>query len=62
MLAGLGRIDGTVGQRVLAGEPVGAMNDDKEPALYVELRHDGQPINPVPWLAERRSGEQASRQ
>ncbi len=62
LLAGLGRIDGTVGQRVLAGEPVGAMNDDKEPALYVELRHDGQPINPVPWLAERRSGEQASRQ
>ena len=61
LLAGLGRIDGTVGQRVLAGEPVGAMNDDKEPALYVELRHDGQPINPVPWLAERRAGEQASR-
>jgi septal ring factor EnvC (AmiA/AmiB activator) len=21
------------------------------PVLYVELRHRGQPINPVPWLA-----------
>ena len=61
LLAGLGRIDGTVGQRVLAGEPVGLMGDEKAAALYVELRRDGQPINPLPWLAPQRGGEAASR-
>jgi septal ring factor EnvC (AmiA/AmiB activator) len=58
LLAGLGRIDGGVGQRVLAGEPVGAMGEDKAAALYVELRRDGQPINPLPWLTARRGGDQ----
>ncbi len=53
LLAGLGRIDCVVGQRVLAGEPVGVMENDGAPALYVELRRDGQPINPLPWLADR---------
>jgi septal ring factor EnvC (AmiA/AmiB activator) len=23
------------------------------PALYVELRRDGQPVNPAPWLVAR---------
>ena len=58
----MGRIDAVVGSRVLAGEPVGIMgnaadraSDEKNgaPALYVELRRDGQPINPLPWLADR---------
>ena len=53
LLAGMGHIDATVGQRVLAGEPVGVMENDGAPALYVELRRDGQPINPLPWLADR---------
>jgi septal ring factor EnvC (AmiA/AmiB activator) len=55
LLAGLGRIDAIVGQRLAAGEPVGLMppmgsGDDGSPSLYVELRRDGQPINPLPWL------------
>jgi murein hydrolase activator len=25
----------------------------QKPRLYLELRHDGQPINPLPWLAIR---------
>jgi septal ring factor EnvC (AmiA/AmiB activator) len=54
LMAGLGRIDTTVGARVLAGEPVGVMAEDGAPSLYVELRRDGQPINPLPWLAERK--------
>ena len=51
LLAGMSRLDGVVGQRVLAGEPVGVMALEGAPSLYVELRRDGQPINPLPWLA-----------
>jgi len=56
LLSGLGRIDTGIGREVLAGEPVGAMGDDPAPVLYVELRHDGQPIDPVPWLMSRTKG------
>jgi len=53
LLSGLSRIDCTVGQWLLAGEPVGIMGpvDGGDPQLYIELRHDGEPINPLPWLA-----------
>jgi len=56
LLAGMARIDCQVGQHLVAGEPVGVMVDTEEkPLLYVELRHQGQPINPLPWLAARKS-------
>lgn len=51
MLSGLGRIDCAVGQWVVAGEPLAIMGDQGGAGLYVELRRDGQPVNPVPWLA-----------
>ncbi len=53
LLAGMSRIDSVMGQRVLSGEPVGIMgsSSDTRPVLYVELRRDGRPINPLPWLA-----------
>ncbi|TWB35812.1 murein hydrolase activator EnvC family protein [Nitrospirillum pindoramense] len=47
LIAGLGRIDTRVGQRVLTGEPMGAMASDGSPTLYFELRRGGQPINPL---------------
>ncbi|MBX3495418.1 MAG: peptidoglycan DD-metalloendopeptidase family protein [Parvibaculum sp.] len=70
LLAGMTRIDGAVGQSVLAGEPVGTMGsspsgDDlavrndktgrdgipgRGPELYIEIRKDGSPIDPRPWL------------
>ncbi len=60
LLAGMDRIDGVVGQHLLAGEPVGVMGsdgvdgaDDDALSLYVEFRKDGEPFNPVPWMAAR---------
>jgi septal ring factor EnvC (AmiA/AmiB activator) len=54
VLAGLGRSDAAVGQWVLAGEPVGMMGspEDGNTRLYVELRRDGHPIDPAPWLGK----------
>jgi septal ring factor EnvC (AmiA/AmiB activator) len=53
LLAGLARIDSDIGQTVVAGEPVGVMGRlaGARPVLYLELRRNGQPINPLPWLA-----------
>ncbi len=53
LLAGLERLDTGVGQWVLAGEPVGAMGETSLDGgrLYLELRRDGQPINPQRWIA-----------
>ena len=53
LVAGLSRIDVTVGQMLLAGEPVGRMAGEsgKNPILYVEMRRNGAPFDPLPWLA-----------
>lgn len=45
VLARLERLDTATGERVLAGEPVGAL-PAREPSLYVELRRNGQPADP----------------
>lgn len=56
VLSGFDRLDVKLGQSIVLGEPVGVMptwepgTTARRPALYVELRHDGQPINPAPWL------------
>jgi septal ring factor EnvC (AmiA/AmiB activator) len=59
LLAGLGRIDSALGESVLAGEPIGivgnpanaaTVGDGKTSRLYLELRHNGRPIDPMPWL------------
>lgn len=51
LLAGLENIDCEIGQMLLAGEPVGQMPDDDDARLYVELRKDSHPINPMTWIA-----------
>ena len=53
LLAGLHRIDSGTSQWLLAGEPVGVMTRPVKgnPRLYIELRRNGRPINPLPWLA-----------
>jgi septal ring factor EnvC (AmiA/AmiB activator) len=65
LLAGMTRINGVVGQSILAGEPVGTMDlpstdesadSDRKtgtggrPSLYIEFRKDSDPIDPRPWL------------
>ena len=52
ILAGLDRIEQNVGQWLVAGEPIGVMpQSTQRPRLYLELRDNGQSINPLPWLA-----------
>ena len=62
LLAGMSRIDVSLGQFVLAGEPIAVMgesagssnsgDDSLRPVLYVEFRKDGRPVDPGPWWAE----------
>jgi len=61
LLAGMSRIDVSLGQFVLAGEPVAEMGNtasenqgknSSRPVLYVEFRKDGRPIDPDPWWAQ----------
>ena len=54
VIGGLGRLDAVEGQRVLAGEPLGTMAGSGaagEALMYLELRRDGAPVDPLPWLA-----------
>ncbi len=63
LLAGMTRLDAVVGQWILKGEPVGQMAVTDLAAsngvgnygrkLYIELRQQGKPINPLPWIAAR---------
>lgn len=84
VLAGLGRADVVPGEWLTAGEPVGVMPEapsahpdpqqDEDAAaassrpLYFELRHDGRPVDPQPWLAapaegrDKQTGEQRVRE
>jgi len=57
VLSGLFRIDAEVGQTLQPGEPVGIMPSwdprtpgSSKPLLYVELRRNGVPVNPAPFL------------
>lgn len=68
VLAGLDRVDLGLDDWVLAGEPIGAMPGGSGMPLYFELRRDGRPVDPQPWLATRddgrdeRDGDQRMRQ
>ncbi len=59
LLTGLGEVAVAVGDWVLQGEPLGALpaadagraSEAGRPKLYVELRKDGEPVDPAPWFA-----------
>jgi len=50
-LAGLGRIDVRIGDLVLAGEPVGVLPNGNAARLYMELRRNGETVDPAPWMS-----------
>jgi murein hydrolase activator len=50
LLAGFGKVDLVLGQKVASGEPIGTVAEGKgkaAPEIYYELRKDGEPINPL---------------
>lgn len=62
VLAGMSETTTYVGQELLAGEPIGFLEEEKSPhggvssqrgQLYMELRFDGKPIDPAPWFKTR---------
>jgi len=50
LLAGLHTMDIEVGQLLLAGEPIGQMPTEGDAKLYMEIRKDNQPIDPMAWI------------
>ena len=64
VMAGMERLNVSQGQSLLAGEPVGAMGDKRvaaasafgtntsEPELFVEIRKDKKPVEPLAWWQE----------
>jgi len=50
LLAGLETMDIELGQLLLAGEPVGQMPENDDAKLYIEIRKDNHPINPLTWI------------
>lgn len=55
LIAGLWRIDVSVNQRLVANQPVGVMSltQSDNTKLYLEIRRNGQPINPLPLVAAK---------
>jgi murein hydrolase activator len=59
VMSGMNRLDVSQNQFVLAGEPVGLMGERGAsndvaaggPALYIEFRKDGKPVDSGPWWA-----------
>ncbi len=50
LLAGLQDMSVEVGQMLLAGEPIGQMPEDGDAKLYLEIRKDNHPLDPLAWL------------
>lgn len=62
ILAGMSKLDVAQGEHLAHGQPVGTMQSFNphepahQPRLYVELRQNGAPVDPAPWLNGGHSG------
>ena len=56
LLWGFSSLDIELGDRVRAGQIVGAVGTGQSPKLHVELRRNGEPVSPEGWLAASNSG------
>lgn len=54
LMMGFDEIDVSVGQVVLAGEPIGHTAKQNPSYLYLELREKEVPIDPTPWFSKSR--------
>ena len=52
LLSGLAEPDATVGQMLLAGEPVGVMPAGDNVKLHMEIRKKNRPVDPNEWLSK----------
>ena len=71
LLAGLARVDVTIGQFVMMGEPVGSMGSRtigrtvatsagvSRPTLYIEMRQNNEPVDPTGWWATTTASTQS---
>ncbi len=50
LLSGLQNIDCELGQDLLAGEPIGTMPHTNNAQLYLEIRNNNNPLNPLHWI------------
>lgn len=55
VMTNMGAIDALVGQEVLAGEPIGRMNENR-PEMYLEVRRGNKSIDPLRLFNEPKSG------
>jgi septal ring factor EnvC (AmiA/AmiB activator) len=49
LVTGLARVDVSVGQSLIGGSPIGVAGKRDEP-ITIELRRDGQPVNPLQFM------------
>jgi septal ring factor EnvC (AmiA/AmiB activator) len=49
LVTGLAQLDAAVGAELVAGSPLG-ITGPGEPRVTVELRHNGEPVNPLQFL------------
>jgi septal ring factor EnvC (AmiA/AmiB activator) len=61
VLTGLGSISARVGEAVQGGQPIAEMpaSDTTAPDLYVEVRRNGEPVDPGVWLSAARTPQVA---
>jgi septal ring factor EnvC (AmiA/AmiB activator) len=52
LVTGLAELDTRVGQDLVAGSPLGVTGPGR-PVVGLELRRDGEPVNPLPFIAAR---------